>query len=178
MFRFGKLTSGSHARVSAGMLDAINKVQAVIEFSSPMPRPKSLRAQLIFPSGRFCCVTSSIWLSVLFSALVEENAATAKTLEQQAKTMDDEIGMFRLAGDDIKLTAAQKTFAWRRQGQSRFGALNGRGLKRRRRVAHSGTAGHPGSGFRARFYRRSGWYFDTASIGSAPIACDAVNFPT
>jgi methyl-accepting chemotaxis protein len=33
MLRFGKLTTGSHARVSAGMLDAINKVQAVIEFS-------------------------------------------------------------------------------------------------------------------------------------------------
>jgi methyl-accepting chemotaxis protein len=33
MFRLGKLTDSSAARISAGMLDAINKVQAVIEFS-------------------------------------------------------------------------------------------------------------------------------------------------
>ncbi len=30
------------------------------------------------------------------SALVEENAATAKTLEHQAKTMDDRVSFFRL----------------------------------------------------------------------------------
>ena len=30
------------------------------------------------------------------SALVEENAATAKTLEQQAKAMNDEVGVFRV----------------------------------------------------------------------------------
>jgi methyl-accepting chemotaxis protein len=33
------------------------------------------------------------------SALVEENAATAKTLEQQAKAMDERIAFFRLADD-------------------------------------------------------------------------------
>jgi methyl-accepting chemotaxis protein len=32
------------------------------------------------------------------SALVEENAATAKTLEQQAKAMDDEVSVFRVDG--------------------------------------------------------------------------------
>ena len=34
------------------------------------------------------------------SALVEENAATAKTLEQQAKAMDERIAFFRLAAGD------------------------------------------------------------------------------
>jgi methyl-accepting chemotaxis protein len=33
------------------------------------------------------------------SALVEENAATAKTLEQQAKAMDERVGFFRLRAD-------------------------------------------------------------------------------
>ncbi len=33
------------------------------------------------------------------SALVEENAATAKTLEQQVKSMDEQLAMFRLDAD-------------------------------------------------------------------------------
>ena len=33
------------------------------------------------------------------SALVEQNAATAKTLEQQAKAMDERVGFFRLRAD-------------------------------------------------------------------------------
>jgi methyl-accepting chemotaxis protein len=33
------------------------------------------------------------------SALVEENAATAKTLEQQARSMDERVASFRLRGD-------------------------------------------------------------------------------
>ena len=37
------------------------------------------------------------------SALVEENAATAKTLEQQAKAMDDEVSVFRV--DDVRRSA-------------------------------------------------------------------------
>ncbi len=35
------------------------------------------------------------------SALVEENAATAKTLEQQAKAMDDEVSVFRVGDDAV-----------------------------------------------------------------------------
>ncbi len=35
------------------------------------------------------------------SALVEENAATAKTLEQQAKAMDDEVSTFRVDDDAV-----------------------------------------------------------------------------
>lgn len=42
------------------------------------------------------------------SALVEENAATAKTLEQQAKAMDDEVGLFRLAETSGGWSAAQE----------------------------------------------------------------------
>ena len=42
------------------------------------------------------------------SALVEENAATAKTLEQQAKAMDDEVGLFRLAEKSGGSSAAQE----------------------------------------------------------------------
>ncbi len=42
------------------------------------------------------------------SALVEENAATAKTLEQQAKAMDDEVGLFRLAETSGGRSAAQE----------------------------------------------------------------------
>ena len=34
------------------------------------------------------------------SALVEENAATAKSLEQQAAAMSEQVGTFRLAADD------------------------------------------------------------------------------
>jgi methyl-accepting chemotaxis protein len=33
------------------------------------------------------------------SALVEQNAATAKLLEQQARNMDERIGFFKLAQD-------------------------------------------------------------------------------
>ncbi len=40
------------------------------------------------------------------SALVEENAATAKTLEQQAKAMDDRVAMFRLRADAGREQAA------------------------------------------------------------------------
>ena len=34
------------------------------------------------------------------SALVEENAATAKALEQQAQSMDDQVGYFHISADD------------------------------------------------------------------------------
>jgi len=37
------------------------------------------------------------------SALVEENAATAKTLEQQAKAMSDEVSVFRVEGIEAEL---------------------------------------------------------------------------
>ena len=40
------------------------------------------------------------------SALVEENAATAKTLEQQAKAMSDEVGVFRVDEAETELSAA------------------------------------------------------------------------
>ncbi len=40
------------------------------------------------------------------SALVEENAATAKTLEQQAKAMDDRVAMFRLSAEAERAQAA------------------------------------------------------------------------
>jgi methyl-accepting chemotaxis protein len=40
------------------------------------------------------------------SALVEENAATAKTLEQQAKAMSDEVGVFRVDEAEAALPAA------------------------------------------------------------------------
>ena len=33
------------------------------------------------------------------SALVEENAATAKTLEQQAKSMSDQVAFFQIGGE-------------------------------------------------------------------------------
>ncbi len=41
------------------------------------------------------------------SALVEENAATAKTLEHQAKAMDDQVAFFQIAvGDDSRMSQA------------------------------------------------------------------------
>ena len=44
------------------------------------------------------------------SALVEENAATAKTLEHQAKAMDEQVAYFKLAaGDDSMAGIARKT---------------------------------------------------------------------
>jgi methyl-accepting chemotaxis protein len=42
------------------------------------------------------------------AALVEENAATAKTLEQQAKAMDDRVAYFRLANAQVAAGAASK----------------------------------------------------------------------
>lgn len=42
------------------------------------------------------------------SALVEENAATAKTLEQQAKAMDDEVSVFRVDDSAAAPSAAQR----------------------------------------------------------------------
>jgi hypothetical protein len=41
------------------------------------------------------------------SALVEENAATAKTLEHQAKAMDERVSFFKLASTAEKRHAAQ-----------------------------------------------------------------------
>ncbi len=41
------------------------------------------------------------------SALVEENAATAKTLEQQAKAMDDEVSLFHVEQDEAGEASAQ-----------------------------------------------------------------------
>jgi hypothetical protein len=40
------------------------------------------------------------------AALVEENAATAKTLEQQAKAMDERVSYFRLANGTAAASAA------------------------------------------------------------------------
>ncbi len=40
------------------------------------------------------------------SALVEENAATAKTLEQQSKAMNDEVSVFRVDDSDDEAAAA------------------------------------------------------------------------
>ena len=42
------------------------------------------------------------------SALVEENAATAKTLEQQAKAMSDEVGVFNVDEARPERPAVQK----------------------------------------------------------------------
>jgi hypothetical protein len=41
------------------------------------------------------------------AALVEENAATAKTLEQQAKAMDERVSFFRLARGMVSAPAAK-----------------------------------------------------------------------
>ena len=42
------------------------------------------------------------------SALVEENAATAKTLEHQAKAMDDQVAYFKVGGREIVRASAVK----------------------------------------------------------------------
>ena len=43
------------------------------------------------------------------SALVEENAATAKTLEQQAATMTTEVNLFRVGDEEAEAPAAEKS---------------------------------------------------------------------
>jgi hypothetical protein len=48
------------------------------------------------------------------SALVEENAATAKTLENQAKAMDERVSLFRL--DDTKAKRAEQPVPARGRG--------------------------------------------------------------
>jgi len=42
------------------------------------------------------------------SAVVEENAATAKLLEQQARTMDELVAIFRISDDDPAPVVAPK----------------------------------------------------------------------
>jgi methyl-accepting chemotaxis protein len=42
------------------------------------------------------------------SALVEENAATAKTLEQQSKAMDDEVSVFRVGESEVEAATAMQ----------------------------------------------------------------------
>jgi hypothetical protein len=45
------------------------------------------------------------------SALVEENAATAKTLEQQARAMDERIAFFRIAENDTQVGGLKRSSA-------------------------------------------------------------------
>ena len=45
------------------------------------------------------------------SALVEENAATARTLESQAKSMDERVAQFRLRGNEIAVRSARQSTA-------------------------------------------------------------------
>jgi hypothetical protein len=47
------------------------------------------------------------------SALVEENAATAKTLEHQAEAMDEEIGFFRVSSEINLDSAIEKHNEWK-----------------------------------------------------------------
>ncbi len=42
------------------------------------------------------------------SALVEENAATAKTLEQQSRAMDDEVGVFAIGEAEVEAASAMR----------------------------------------------------------------------
>jgi methyl-accepting chemotaxis protein len=49
------------------------------------------------------------------SALVEENAATAKTLEHQAKLMDERVAIFRLRGGANDVQSAQSAITNDRQ---------------------------------------------------------------
>jgi methyl-accepting chemotaxis protein len=61
------------------------------------------------------------------AALVEENAATAKTLEQQAKVMDERVGYFRLAHGHAAASAAKpaaKRRGAQRQARSKAGAMD------------------------------------------------------
>jgi methyl-accepting chemotaxis protein len=68
------------------------------------------------------------------SALVEENAATAKTLEQQAKAMSDEVGVFRVDEGEVErpVAAPKRTVATapapaKAAAPKRAAALNGGG---------------------------------------------------
>jgi methyl-accepting chemotaxis protein len=51
------------------------------------------------------------------SALVEENAATAKTLEQQAAAMDERVAFFRLGDADLPAAAPKPPVVARRQAR-------------------------------------------------------------
>jgi methyl-accepting chemotaxis protein len=56
------------------------------------------------------------------SALVEENAATAKTLEQQSLTMTERVGFFRVAGTGHPATTGRKPDTGRTASQSKITA--------------------------------------------------------
>ena len=85
------------------------------------------------------------------SALVEENAATAKTLEQQAKAMDDEVSVFRVdASAAGASTAPQKrpAAAAPRAGEAKAPSTKAAGQKPAPATRTSGNgrangAGHP-----------------------------------
>ena len=84
------------------------------------------------------------------SALVEENAATAKTLEQQAKAMDERVGCFRLneaaaGGGAIRVgaaatKAAPKAIAKPAPRQAPPAARQGNGAAKRAPVGHMQAA--------------------------------------
>ena len=77
------------------------------------------------------------------AALVEENAATAKTLEQQAKVMDERVGYFRLAHGQCQQPAAPaaKPETRRPSDAARRGWWGQKRAQRIRRRSRSASAG-------------------------------------
>jgi methyl-accepting chemotaxis protein len=75
------------------------------------------------------------------AALVEENAATAKTLEQQAKVMDERVGYFRLAHGHAAASAAKPVQAGRPGAAARRGWRGKKRAQRIRRRSQSASAG-------------------------------------
>jgi methyl-accepting chemotaxis protein len=74
------------------------------------------------------------------SALVEENAATAKTLEQQSRAMDEEVGVFRLddADGDKRLAKASRPAAAKAPGAPKNVAARASEAKASDARAHEG----------------------------------------
>ena len=87
------------------------------------------------------------------SALVEENAATAKTLEHQAKTMDERVSFFRIDT--------------RRRGRSRRGRACAAAAGRAQAPAPSRTQGASRPRRKTRSFRTASW----AGSGRLPQIC-------
>jgi methyl-accepting chemotaxis protein len=97
------LTTHSSGRVPEGV-DLVNRADGSLgEIVDSSKRVAAIVAEI---------VTSSIWLSALLicsqrnSALVEQNAATARTLENQSGAVSERLSAFRFGDDGAGVRAA------------------------------------------------------------------------
>ena len=92
-------------RVGGALSDIVESVKKVADIVSDIAVASTEQAEGVDQVNK--ALTQMDEVTQQNSALVEENAATAKTLEQQAKAMDDQVAFFRLIeGGNIEVPKA------------------------------------------------------------------------